>query len=66
MGAGRQASQRGSLPLATLLDYLPRETIVLLCDPEQLALRADEYASKFPKAIRFLFPGRNFCRLAAD
>ena len=31
--------------LATLLDYLPRETIFLLCEPEQLAVRADEYAA---------------------
>ena len=35
--------------LATLIDYLPRETIFLLCEPEQLALRADEYAQQIPK-----------------
>jgi transcription-repair coupling factor (superfamily II helicase) len=35
-------------PLATLLDYLPRETIFLLCEPEQLAVRAGEYASQIP------------------
>jgi transcription-repair coupling factor (superfamily II helicase) len=38
----------GRAPLATLLDYLPRETIFLLCEPEQLTLRADEYAQQVP------------------
>jgi len=37
-------------PLATLLDYLPRETIFLLCEPEQLSIRADEYESQIPAA----------------
>jgi transcription-repair coupling factor (superfamily II helicase) len=34
--------------LATLLDYLPSGTIVLLCEPEQLDTRADEYAAQVP------------------
>ena len=29
--------------LTTLLDYLPRETIFILCEPESLAVHADEY-----------------------
>ena len=29
--------------LATLLDYLPEQTVWLLCEPEQLAERAEEY-----------------------
>ena len=33
-------------PPATILDYLPRETIFLLCEPEQLALHAGEYAGE--------------------
>jgi len=33
---------------ATLLDYLPRETIFLLCEPESLAVRAGEYARQLP------------------
>ncbi|MFM2296045.1 MAG: Transcription-repair-coupling factor, partial [Verrucomicrobiota bacterium] len=37
-------------PLATLLDYLPRETIFALCEPERLALRAKEYESQIPAA----------------
>ncbi|MGN6641938.1 MAG: DEAD/DEAH box helicase, partial [Verrucomicrobiota bacterium] len=32
--------------LATLLDYLPAKTIFLLCEPELLGQRADEYAAQ--------------------
>jgi transcription-repair coupling factor (superfamily II helicase) len=39
--------------LATLLDYLPPETIFLLCEPEQLALRANEYALQIPAGDPF-------------
>ncbi len=38
---------------STLLDYLPRETIFLLADPEQLALHADEYAQQVPPGDPF-------------
>ena len=34
--------------LATLLDYLPRETIFLLCEPESLAVHADAYGQQVP------------------
>jgi len=37
-----------SLPPATLLDHLPRETIFVLCDPESLAQHADNYAQQIP------------------
>jgi transcription-repair coupling factor (superfamily II helicase) len=48
-----KSGTRGTHPseiksFATLLDYLPRETIFILCEPEQLALRADEYAQQVP------------------
>jgi transcription-repair coupling factor (superfamily II helicase) len=33
---------------ASLLDHLPRETIFLLCEPEQLALHAENYAQQVP------------------
>ena len=39
--------------LASLLDYLPRETIFLLCEPEQLAARANEYAQQIPAGDPF-------------
>ena len=52
--------------LATLLDYLPPETIFLLCEPEQLAARADEYAQQIPENDPLFIPWTNFLtRLAA-
>ena len=47
-------------PLATLLDYLPPETIFLLCEPEQLAIRADEYAQQIPENDPFFVPWTDF------
>jgi transcription-repair coupling factor (superfamily II helicase) len=44
---GNKESAEGRL--GSLLDYLPRETILVLLDPEQLALRADEYATQIPE-----------------
>ncbi len=46
--------------LATLLDYLPRETIFLLCEPEQLAARAEEYASQIPASDPFFISWEKF------
>ena len=46
---------------ASLLDYLPRETILLLCEPEQLAARADEYAQQIPADDPFFIPWQQFC-----
>src|SRR5208283_3458245 len=56
---------RGTRPseikaLATLLDHLPRETIFLLCEPEQLALRADEYARQIPVGDPFFISWPDF------
>src|ERR1035437_9306388 len=50
----------GRAPLATLLDYLPRETICLLCEPEQLTLRADEYAQQVPANDPFFISWNDF------
>jgi transcription-repair coupling factor (superfamily II helicase) len=46
--------------LATLLDYLPRETIFLLCEPEHLAQRADEYAQQVPEGDPFFVAWEEF------
>ena len=46
--------------LATLLDYLPPETIFLLCEPELLAARAANMRSKFLKTTRFSSGGLIF------
>jgi transcription-repair coupling factor (superfamily II helicase) len=54
-----------TVSLATLLDYLPHETIFLLCEPEQLATRADEYAQQIPEDDPFFIPWTDFlARLA--
>jgi transcription-repair coupling factor (superfamily II helicase) len=50
----------GTPHLALLLDYLPRETIFLFCDPEQLAARADEYAQQIPAGDPFFISWNEF------
>ena len=42
--------------LATLLGYRPRESIFLLCEPEQLAVHAADYAAQVPAADPFFLP----------
>ena len=56
---------RGTRPsemiaLATLLDYLPRETIFILCEPESLAAHADEYAQQIPADDPFFISWPDF------
>ncbi|HEV2436344.1 MAG TPA: transcription-repair coupling factor [Verrucomicrobiae bacterium] len=46
--------------LSTLLNYLPRETIFLLCDPERLSVRAGEYASQIPANDPFFISWPDF------
>jgi transcription-repair coupling factor (superfamily II helicase) len=46
--------------LATLLDYLPPETIFLLCEPEQLAAYADDYESQIPATDPFFISWPDF------
>jgi transcription-repair coupling factor (superfamily II helicase) len=46
--------------LATLPDHLPPETIFLLCEPEQLAIRADEYAQQIPESDPFFIGWADF------
>jgi transcription-repair coupling factor (superfamily II helicase) len=46
--------------LAALPDYLPPETIFLLCGPEQLATCADEYAQQIPENDPFFIPWTDF------
>ncbi len=47
---------------ATLLDYLPPNTIFLLCEPEQLAARAEEYAQQIPPDDPFFISWVEFLR----
>jgi transcription-repair coupling factor (superfamily II helicase) len=46
--------------LATLLDYLPRETIFLFCGPEQLSFHADKYESQIPANDPFFISWPDF------
>jgi transcription-repair coupling factor (superfamily II helicase) len=46
--------------LATLLDYLPPEAIVLLCESEQLATRANDYESQIPEGDPFFISWSDF------
>ena len=44
-----EARSQNETAFATLLDYLPRETIFLLCEPDSLAVHADGYEQQVPK-----------------
>lgn len=55
-----QDASGGALPLATLLDYLPAETIFLLCEPEQLTAQADSYAEQVPPGDSFFIAWSEF------
>ncbi len=49
--SGMRSAERemeAPLALATMLDYLPSQAIVLCCEPELLAERATEYAQQVP------------------
>ncbi len=41
-------------------DYLPRETIFLFCEPEQLSVRADEYGLQIPENDPFFISWDDF------
>ncbi|HET7624825.1 MAG TPA: transcription-repair coupling factor [Verrucomicrobiae bacterium] len=54
------SSGKTSEVCATLLDYLPRETIFIPCEPEWIAQRADEYAREIPENDSFFISWKNF------
>jgi len=62
--SGQSGAPGGGLqsraPLATLLDHLPRESIFLLCEPEQLDLRTDEYREQVPAGDPFFVVWEEF------
>jgi transcription-repair coupling factor (superfamily II helicase) len=55
-----EARSQNEASLVTLLDYLPRETIFILCEPEQLSVRADEYESQIPADDLFFISWPDF------
>ncbi len=46
-------------PLATLVDWLPRETLLVLDEPDGLWLAADQYARQIPDGDRFYAPWKH-------
>jgi transcription-repair coupling factor (superfamily II helicase) len=54
------SSVNSSPKFATLLDYLPREAIFILCEPEQLSIRAGEYESQIPADDLFFISWPDF------
>jgi len=55
-----EARSQNELALATLLDFLPREAVFLLCEPESLAAHAETYAQQIPAADPFFIPLPDF------
>ena len=49
-----------------ILDYLPRETIVLLCEPAVLAAHAARYAEQVPAHSPFFVQWEEFLRAAGE
>ncbi len=52
--------------LGSLLEYLPPETVILLCEPELLGERAEEYAGQVPAGDAFFIPWETFLREATE
>ena len=60
LGILKRARDAGRPSFATLLDYLPCETIFLLCEPANISARADEYAGQVPENDPFFVPWEEF------
>ena len=59
--------QKGSpVALSILPDYLPPEAIFLFCEPEQLSVRADEYAAQIPSKDAFFIPWEEFLKTVEE
>jgi transcription-repair coupling factor (superfamily II helicase) len=60
----RMQNQEGRMQnktaLTTLLEYLPKETIFLFCEPESLALHAENYAQQIPNDDPFFISWPEF------
>ena len=57
-------TRNSELKFATLLDYLPRETVLVLCEPESLAEQAGAYAAQVPDGDPFFIGWEAFLSLA--
>ncbi len=63
---GTQNAERGNENLATLLDYLPRETIFVFCEPELLDESAARYAEQVPADDPFFISWEKFQEQIAE
>ncbi len=60
---GMQLAEGGTVPrtaLTTMLEYLPPEAVFLLCEPETLVERADDYAQQIPAGDPFFVTWEDF------
>ncbi|MEO7298411.1 MAG: transcription-repair coupling factor [Verrucomicrobiota bacterium] len=57
---GTQSGERGNEALATLLDYLPSETIFILSEPELIEEHSDRYEEQVPDADPFFISWEKF------
>jgi transcription-repair coupling factor (superfamily II helicase) len=64
LGILKNRNQKSDFEHSTLLDYLPRQAVFLLCEPEQLAERADEYESQIPAGDPFFISWNEFQKTA--
>jgi transcription-repair coupling factor (superfamily II helicase) len=66
LGVLKSEMERGQgTPLATLLDFLPADAIFVLCEPELLAQRAEEYTQQIPGNDPFFISWEQFREQAA-
>ncbi len=57
---GTQNGERGNEALASLLDYLPRETIFLFCNPELIEEQSNRYEEQVPPGDAFFLSWEEF------
>ncbi len=62
LGILKRVRNDGGETLATLLDYLPSQTVFLLCEPDRLAEHADQYAQQVPESDPFFIAWDEFQR----
>jgi len=60
LGILKQTRNDGGEALATFLDYLPRETIFLICEPQSVGDHADRYAEQVPENDPFFISWEDF------
>lgn len=59
-GGSKEWMPAGKMELATLPDYLPKDSIFVFCDSETLAIRADDHAARVPEDDPFFISWEDF------